>query len=136
MRALLTVALLASLLACFGGRAREADRPYTSGLAEVERVEVDVQGVPPAAAWARVRGQLPDRCTVLDSPDVRRSGSIFDVVLATRRPFGARCAPASTPFEKRVRLDVDADRSGAYIVTVNGVSQSFAVIVRSPSPLL
>jgi hypothetical protein len=136
MRTLLLLSLLASVLGCFGARAREADRPYTGGLANVESVEVDVRGTSPAAAWARVRGQVPDRCTLLDSPDVRRSGSFFDVVLTTRRPFGASCSPESTSFEKRIRLDVDPGRTGAYVVTVNGVSQSFAVIVLEPGPLL
>lgn len=135
MRTLWSLLLLAPVVGCVGGAAREADRPYTGGLAEVESVEVDVRRSPPAAAWARVRGQLSDRCTALDSPDVRRSGSIFDVVLTTRRSFGASCPPEKTPFEKRIRLDVDPGRTGAYVVTVNGVSQSFAVVVLDPGPL-
>ena len=135
MRLLLLLAL-APALSCAGERAREADRPYTAGLARVESVEIEVRSIVPAAAWARVRGELPDACTAIDTPEVRRSGSIFRVVLATRRPFGARCEPLATPFEERVRLDVDPEISGAYVVTVNGVSQSFAVNVLGGSPLL
>lgn len=121
---------------CLADRAREADRPYTAGLAQVESVEVEVRSASPAAAWVWVRGHLPDPCTALDTPDVRRSGSFFRVVLSTRRPFGATCAQLLTPFEKRIRLDVNDEGSGAYVVTVNGVSQSFAVHVRDPGPLL
>ena len=61
---------------------------------------------------------------------MRRAGSIFDVILETRRPFGASCAQVVVPFEKRVRLGIDSEVSGAYVVNVNGVSQSFAVNVR------
>ncbi len=134
MRVSLALAALIPVLACAAIRARETDRPYTAGLAQVESVEVEVRSSPPAAAWARVRGQLPDPCTRLEGADVRRSGSVFRVVLPTRRPFGVICAQGLTPFEKRIRLDVDSDVSGAYVVTVNGVSQSFAVNVIDPSP--
>ncbi|MGI9592478.1 MAG: hypothetical protein ACR2P8_14000 [Myxococcota bacterium] len=135
MRLPLLLALLALLPGCAWQR-READRPYTAGLAQVESVEIEVRSIVPAAAWARVRGELPDPCTAIDAPDVRRSGSVFQVVLATRRPFGAPCEPLATPFEERIRLDVDPEISGAYVVTVNGVSQSFAVNVLGGNPLL
>ena len=120
--------------ACANDPAREADRPYTAGLANVERLEVEVRNQGTAAAWAVASGHLPDACTDLESPDVRRNGSVFEVVLETRRPFGAMCAQMLVPFEKRIRLYVDAEISGAYIVTVNGVSQSFAVnVIRGPA---
>ena len=127
--ALLTLALGLPGAACAGDPAREADRPYTGGLARVERIEVEVSRQAPVGAWAVVSGQLPDACTELQSPDVRRNGSVFDVVLETRRPFGALCAQMVVPFEKRIRLGVDSEVSGAHIVNVNGVSQSFAVNV-------
>ncbi len=136
MRRMLALATILLLAACAADRAREADRPYTAGLAQVESVEVEVRSLAPASAWARVRGHLPDPCTALESADVRRSGSFFHVVLPTRRPFGALCEQSSTPFEARIRLDVDADQSGAYIVTVNGVSQGFAVHLLATGPLL
>jgi inhibitor of cysteine peptidase len=126
---LLILALGLPGAACGGDAAREADRPYTAGLARVERVEVEVSRRAPVDAWAVVSGQLPDACTELQSPDVRRNGSVFDVVLETRRPFGAMCAQMLVPFERRIRLGVDTEVSGAYVVNVNGVSQSFAVNV-------
>ena len=130
--ALLRIALLALLAAC-APASREADRPYTGGLAQVDRVAVEVHHERPALAWARATGTLPDACTRLEPSDVRRLGSVFEVVLATRRPFGAQCAQVLTPFEKRITLRVDTEISGVYVVTVNGVSQSFAV--RVPGPL-
>lgn len=135
MRLRRTLIVVVALVGCAGGAAREADRPFTGGLARVESVEVEVRRAAPASAWARVRGELPDACTALEPPEVRRSGSVFRVYLATRRPFGARCAPEAMPFEERIRLDVDEAISGAYVVDVNGVSQSFAVHPRGAGPL-
>lgn len=134
MRILPATLVLCASLACAGDRAREADRPYTGGIAQVESVEVEVRPQAPASAWAVVRGRLPDACTQLQTPDVRRTGSIIDVILETRRPFGASCAQMVVPFEKRVRLGIDSEVSGAYVVNVNGVSQSFAVNVRGAAP--
>lgn len=127
------IALSLPLLAACARTAREADEAYTRGVAAVESVTVEVHHERPARAWATASGTLPDACTELEPADVRRHGSVFEVVLETRRPYGARCSPEPTPFAKRITLRVDTDVMGAYVVTVNGVSQSFAV--RPPGPL-
>jgi hypothetical protein len=113
------------LLACGHDPVREADRAYTVGTAQVESVEVDVRLGSSQVAVARVSGLLPDACTELEAPWVRRNGPVFEVTLATRRPFGARCPPEPVPFEQRVRLRIDPG-PGAYVVNVNGVRQGFA----------
>ena len=136
MRGAALFTLLAALLACAGQAAREADRPFTGGLARVEGLRVEVRGQRPASAWLVVSGTLPDACTRLESPHVQRMGGVFEIVLETRRPFGASCAQVLTPFERRIRLDVDPAVSGAYVVTVNGVTESFAVHVIDPGPVL
>ena len=117
------------LLACGYDPAREADRAYTAGTARVESVEVDVRAGSPPVAIALVHGVLPDACTELEPAWVQRNGPVFEVSLATRRPFGAPCRPEPVPFTERVRLRLDAG-PGAYVVTVNGVSQGFAAPVR------
>lgn len=119
-----------ALPACAGDPAREADRPYTAGLARVESVEVRVRNVVPVRVRAVVRGTLPDPCTALEPPRVRRSGSVFEVELATRRRSDVSCAQVVMPFERRISLDVP-DVPAAYFVNVNGVSQGFTV---HPSP--
>lgn len=136
MRGIGSSTLLLLLVACAGDPAREADRPFTGGLAVVESLRVEVRNHSPVSAWLWVFGQLPDACTTLEPPHVQRSGSVFEIVLETRRPFGSTCAQVLTPFEKRIRLNVDPVLSGAYVVTVNGVTESFAVNVLDPGPLL
>jgi hypothetical protein len=119
------IAAALGLLACAYDPAREADRAYTAGVAQVESVEIDLRSGSPPIAVARVAGTLPDACTELEPPWVRRSGEVFDVLLRTRRPFGADCPPEPVPFEQRVRLRLDPG-PGAWVVTVNGVSRGFA----------
>jgi hypothetical protein len=114
------------LLACAYDPAREADRAHAAGVAQVESVEVDVRSGPTPVAVARVAGFLPDACTELEPPWVRRNGAVFEVLLRTRRPFGADCKPEPVPFEERVRLRLDPG-PGSWVVTVNGVSRGFAV---------
>ena len=121
-------AALLGLLACGYDPAREADRAHTSGLARVESIEVNVRSTSPPIAVARVQGFLPDACTELEPPWVRRNGAVFEVSLRTRRPFGADCPPEPVPFEERVRLRLDPG-PGAWVVNVNGVSQGFAAPV-------
>jgi len=128
MRPLAMLLVLTAGLACAGDAAREADRPYTGGLAQVHSVAIRVDRSP-IRAQVLVRGSLPDPCTELEPPRVRRAGSVFEVELTTRRRFGARCAAVAMPFERRIPLSLPGG-SGAYFVTVNGVSQAFSV---SPS---
>ena len=119
------------LLACAYDPAREADRAYAAGVAQVESVEVDVRSGSPPVAVARVAGFLPDACTELEPPWVRRNGAVFEVLLRTRRPFGAECPPEPVPFEARVRLRLDPG-PGAWLVRVNDVSRGFAVPLGQP----
>lgn len=131
MRPLPLILVLAAGFACASDPAREADRPYTGGLAQVDSVTISLGSHAPVQARALVRGSLPDPCTELEPPRVRRAGAIFEVELTTRRRFGANCAQVVMPFERQILLNVPAG-SGAYFVTVNGVSQGFSV---GPSPV-
>jgi hypothetical protein len=124
-------AVALGLLACAYDPAREADRAYAAGMAQVESIEVEVRSSSPPVAMARVKGWLPDACTELEPPWVRRNGEVFDVMLRTRRPFGADCRPEPVPFEQAVRLRLDPG-PGAWVVTVNGVSRGFAAPLPGP----
>jgi hypothetical protein len=115
--------LLAGSSACAGDREREADRAYTAGIAQVERVEIETR---PGArhAVAVVHGFLPDACTELDRVERMPAGpDALEITLTTRRPFGAMCAQVLQPFTRRIELSVFRTPV-IYTVTVNGVTTS------------
>ncbi|MDJ0852124.1 MAG: hypothetical protein QNK04_27460 [Myxococcota bacterium] len=117
------------LAACVGTTAREADRPYTAGLAAVETVVAEVSDAAPPRVVLRVEGLLPDPCTRLEPARTEQRGPRFELVLPTRRDFGAGCKPAPVPFVTRLPLRATLYESGTYFASVNGVSTDFVVIV-------
>ncbi len=119
--------LVLAALGCAGDVAREADRPFTAGVARVERIRSEVLTSSPAFARVVVSGQLPDACTELDEVETRRVGFEIVITLTTRRPFGATCPALERPFQKSINLLVDAYPSGLYVVTVNGVRDSIVI---------
>jgi hypothetical protein len=73
-----------------------------------------------------VEGVLPDACTEIDPPRILPLGARIEISLETRRPSGARCPPAESPFTRSIPLML----SGVfrlYVVDVNGVSDSIAL---------
>jgi hypothetical protein len=117
-------------LACAGGAAREADRPFSVELAAVDALAVLVYEGSTPAAVAVARGHHPDACTRIHEVELRRLGNTFDVTLTTRRDSRETCAPGRVPFEREVTLPLDPAAAGAYLVTVNGVTQAFHVLAR------
>jgi hypothetical protein len=106
--------------ACLGDPAREADRAFTAGMARVAGIELQLVSVRPPRLRVDVRGSLPDACTEIDPVDTRVFGSRIEITLATRRPYGAKCLPAETPFERSIPLML-SDEVSSYLVDVNGV---------------
>ena len=107
--------------ACAGDPAREADRPFSAGIARVARVELALVSARPPRLRIDVSGFLPDVCTEIDRIDTRRLGSRIEITLETRRPFGAECPPAETPFHRSIPLLLP-EEFRSYVVDVNGVS--------------
>ena len=117
-------ATLACLLAaCAADPAREADRPFTAGLARVARVDLDLVSTRPPRLRVGVAGSLPDACTQIDPIEIRRLGARIEITLATRRAFGAACPPAESPFTRSIPLML-SEEFQLYVVDVNGVSGS------------
>jgi hypothetical protein len=81
-----------------------------------------------------VRGSLPDACTEIEPVDARRLGSRIEITLATRRPFGATCPPAETPFQRSIPVML-SDEVRAYLVDVNGVGGTVLLPPESQTPL-
>ncbi len=123
------LAAAAGPIACASTTAREQDRPFTAGLAEVTRVAARVSGSAPPRVELLVEGRLPDGCTQLEPARSDRRGIHFEVTLPTRRPFGSTCPPAPTPFATTIALREAIFETGAYVATVNGVSTDFTVVV-------
>jgi hypothetical protein len=112
--------------------AREADRAYTAGVARVEQVQAVLVSTRPPRLNVRVTGFLPDACTQLEPPRIRPLGARIEISLETRRPFGARCEAAESPFTRSIPLML-GDEFQLYVVDVNGVSDS---ITLPPDPHL
>lgn len=120
-------ALLAGLLAaCAADPAREADRPFSAGLARVERLELALVSTRPARLRIDVAGSLPDACTEIDPIEIRRHGPRIEIILATRREFGAACPPAASPFARSIPLML-SEEFRLYVIEVNGVSGSVSL---------
>jgi inhibitor of cysteine peptidase len=124
---LLGLLITAGLVGCAAARARERDRPYTAGLAQVERIEVTALRSRPPQAWLVATGRLPDACTQIDRIDQDRRGYRLELTMTTRRYSGA-CVPGARPFERKVTLNVQSLPSGLYVVTINGVSDTFLLV--------
>jgi inhibitor of cysteine peptidase len=117
------VALAGLLGACAGDAAREADRPFTGGLAQVDRVAVELVSMRPPRLRVGIEGTLPDPCTEIDRVDTRWLGARVEITLETRRPFGATCVAAPTPFTRSIPLMLEGEYR-LFVVDVNGVSGS------------
>ena len=95
------------------------------GAALVDSADVLIMESFPVQVAVVVEGNLPDGCTELTSPSVRRDGTRFVIELPTERPADAMCTEALVPFEVRVPLDVLGLSAGTYTVDVHGVTTTF-----------
>ncbi len=103
------------------------------GRAAVESVTVQASVTDPTRPLVIIEGVLPDACTQVS--DVRQaveamSGEVRMEVV-TSRPRDAACAAQLVAFAETVVLDTGGLRAGEYIVSVHGVTQTFALSVDS-----
>lgn len=128
---LLLVALSLLLSACTVSVVQPAATPkprsggVISGLALVESVEIMMLESFPVQVRVVAKGNLPDGCTKIDQIIQARQENTFEIKITTTRPADAVCTLALVPFEENVALDVVGLKAGVYLVTVNGVSNSF-----------
>jgi hypothetical protein len=125
-RGALVLVLPALLAGCAAGRAREADRAFTAGVARVERVRAVLVSTRPPRLNIVVEGVLPDACTQLDPPRIHLLGARIEISLETRRPFGARCEPEESPFTRSIPVMLGHEFQ-LYVVDANGVTDTVAV---------
>ena len=106
--------------------AREADRPFSAGIAQVDEVEVTVVSTRPPRVRVDVRGTLPDPCTEIDVVQTQSLGAQIDINISTRRPFGARCDPAPTPFTRSIPMILGGSFR-LWLFDVNGKRASVSI---------
>ncbi|HEX6033348.1 MAG TPA: SH3 domain-containing protein [Anaerolineales bacterium] len=111
-------------------KTEEPGIPVT-GVAVVQSVQIQILETEPLQVNAIVRGQLPDAgCTTIDAIDQLRDGNTFRISLATTTDPLAVCAPAVTPFEQVIPLDVKDLPAAKYVVNVNNIETSFELLSR------
>ncbi|MDX1413761.1 MAG: NBR1-Ig-like domain-containing protein [Candidatus Promineifilaceae bacterium] len=103
--------------------AEEAD-PLV-GLATVESVEIQTLESFPVQINVRVRGVLPDNCTVIDDVITQQEGNSFEIAMTSVQRSAPECVAEEVLFEETVPLDVEGLEAGSYTVAVNGIQGSF-----------
>ena len=104
--------------------------PTVTSVAVVKSIEILILESFPLQVNAVIRGDLPDAgCTTIASVDQVREGNTFRLTLVTTTDPLALCAPALTPFEQVVALDVKDLPAGMYTVQAGGIEQTFEFTV-------
>src|SRR5215211_6335911 len=100
--------------------------PTLASVAVVKSIEILFLESFPLQVHAVIRGDLPDAgCTTIASVEQVREENTFKLTLVTTADPLALCAPAPTPFEEVVPLDVKNLPAGTYTVEAGGTEQTF-----------
>jgi CubicO group peptidase (beta-lactamase class C family) len=87
--------------------------------AGIETLEVQIGPEAPPQVQAVVSGYFSDGCTTLGSIAQRRTDSLFEITITTRRPAGMNCPQVIVPFREVIPLMVSGLKAGTYTVVVN-----------------
>jgi hypothetical protein len=120
-------ALTEAETAAYASDDADDDGATEPGEAVVESVDILTLESFPVQIRAEVEGYLPDGCSTLGDPVVRREGDVFIVTLPATRPADALCTTVIQPFAESVALDVYGLAAGTYGVIVNDVETSFTL---------
>jgi 5'-nucleotidase (lipoprotein e(P4) family) len=93
----------------------------------VEEVRALLEKSLPAKLRVAVRGNLPDSCTHLGEPGVKRERRTFHLTVPASRDRDAVCAQALVPFAIEVPVDIIGLPSGTYTVEAGGQTDSFTL---------
>jgi hypothetical protein len=98
----------------------------TSGLAQIDSVDVRVAESFPPQVFVHIRGTLGDGCTSLGTISQERKDNAITVTVRTNHSGADACTAIATLLDETIRLDGDFG-PGQYTVTVNGVVQTFTI---------
>jgi len=99
------------------------------GLAEVNKIEINILESFPVRVNVIARGNLYDSCTKIKNVTIAQEENLFSITITTSRPADSVCAQVITPFEEVIELDVVGLKAGIYVVEVNGVTDTFELQV-------
>ncbi len=98
----------------------------TTGLAQIDKVEVRIAESAPPQIFVQFRGTLGDGCTSLGAISQRRDGNTIDVTVATNHSGAEVCTAIAQLIDQTISLEGDFP-PGEYTVRVNGVAQQFRI---------
>lgn len=134
LAALVTLLAAACAPAAATPSATVTEVPTLASVAVVKSIEILLLESFPLQVHAVIRGDLPDAgCTTIASVDQVRDGNTFKLTLITTTDPLALCAPALTPFEEVVPLEVQGLPAGIYTVQAGGVEATFEFTVDNSS---
>jgi len=102
--------------------------PPTIGLASVDEIDILILESFPVQINVIARGNLPNPCTEISEVLQEKEGNTFFITIKTYRSPGF-CIQVLAPFEEIIPLEVYGLPAGTYTVDVNGVQDTFDLLV-------
>jgi inhibitor of cysteine peptidase len=129
--ALVAIALIIVLVVFGRGGSASSDDTVSPGndrevqRVEIESVEVQIAESFPVQIFVVVSGYVPDPCWEVQEPVIEQSDQRFEIEIVAERDPDEMCAQVIEPYEESIGLGTV--EPGDYVVSVNGVEQSFRV---------
>ncbi|MBA7477385.1 hypothetical protein ES707_12794 [subsurface metagenome] len=102
--------------------------PPTIGLASVDEIDILILESFPIQINVIAKGNLPDPCTEISEVLQEKEGNTFFITIKTYS-FSGFCIQVLAPFEEIIPLEVYGLPAGTYTVDVNGVQDTFDLLV-------
>ncbi len=99
-----------------------------TGLASVDEIDILILESFPVQINVIARGNLPDPCTEISEVLQEREDDTLFITIKTYRSPGF-CIQVLAPFEEIIPLEVYGLPAGTYTVDVNGVQDTFDLLV-------
>lgn len=94
----------------------------------VDQVDVLIMESYPVQIITEIKGRLPDPCSNMEQPEVRREGNDFFIDIVVTKPSDSVCEQTQQAiFEEGVLLDVTNLKKGNYTVSVGGKKAEFTL---------